>query len=428
MNTKENNQKNISIQAIANLYNEGKYEELEKECLLLKKQYPESTAIENYYAASFAARGDFKKAEELFVALLDKNPGNINFYVNVSFALMEQKKYTEAIEISLKGLDIARDNPVINFNLGTSYFRSNDNEKAVEYLKKAIEFSPNPFPNAHINISSSYQNLGNTEEAEKHLQIAADLAPNNKSVNRANAQRMARKGNLYDGLSRMKKIDGEIILNRNTAKSIDELKIKRLTPHEISDAENFIGSWKIEEDICKNLIAFFESKKDDHRVGTTGWGTQSQANTDHKDSLDMTIYPNDFGNHDYKDFDPFIKKIESMYFDYLSKYENKKYVVDFNVNIGAFNIQKYNTKGHYNRIHCERDGIASSHKLLAWMTYLNDVEDGGETVFVNQNIEVKPEIGKTLIWPADWTHIHHAKEVKKGNKYIITGWVDLSIS
>ena len=115
------------------------------------------------------------------------------------------------------------------------------------------------------------------------------------------------------------------------------------------------------------------------------------------------------------------------FFDYLSKYENKKYVVDFNVNIGAFNIQKYNTKGHYNRIHCERDGIASSHKLLAWMTYLNDVEDGGETVFVNQNIEVKPEIGKTLIWPADWTHAHTGEIVNSGSKYIITGWMHLDL-
>ena len=41
MNTKENNQKNISIQSIANLYNEGKYEELEKEIALLEKEKAE---------------------------------------------------------------------------------------------------------------------------------------------------------------------------------------------------------------------------------------------------------------------------------------------------------------------------------------------------------------------------------------------------
>ena len=54
-------------------------------------------------------------------------------------------------------------------------------------------------------------------------------------------------------------------------------------------------------------------------------------------------------------------------------------------------------------------------------------EDGGETCFPIQQIEVNPQAGKTLIWPADWTHIHHANAVTKGNKYIITGWIDFAI-
>jgi len=28
-----------------------------------------------------------------------------------------------------------------------------------------------------------------------------------------------------------------------------------------------------------------------------------------------------------------------------------------------------------------------------------------------------------LIWPAEWTHAHLGAIVKKGNKYIITGWM-----
>ena len=57
------------------------------------------------------------------------------------------------------------------------------------------------------------------------------------------------------------------------------------------------------------------------------------------------------------------------------------------------------------------------------MTYLNDVEDGGITNFAHYKIDVKPEVGKTLIWPSEWTHAHSGGIVKSGTKYIITGWM-----
>ena len=57
------------------------------------------------------------------------------------------------------------------------------------------------------------------------------------------------------------------------------------------------------------------------------------------------------------------------------------------------------------------------------MTYLNDVSDGGETEFPYYNLKVTPEKGKTLIWPSEWTHAHRGCIVKKGPKYIITGWM-----
>ena len=43
-------------------------------------------------------------------------------------------------------------------------------------------------------------------------------------------------------------------------------------------------------------------------------------------------------------------------------------------------------------------------------------------------IKIKPEIGKTLIWPAEWTHAHTGEILKGGTKYIITGWMNFPIS
>jgi hypothetical protein len=62
--------------------------------------------------------------------------------------------------------------------------------------------------------------------------------------------------------------------------------------------------------------------------------------------------------------------------------------------VSSFNIQRYQPGGHFLKLHSERTTLATSHRVLAWMTYLNDVEDGGSTEFVQQGIEVQPSKAK----------------------------------
>ncbi len=60
------------------------------------------------------------------------------------------------------------------------------------------------------------------------------------------------------------------------------------------------------------------------------------------------------------------------------------------------------------------------HRLFAFMTYLNDDFEGGHTFFSHYDLSIKPERGKTLIWPAEWTHAHRGEIDKKEFKiYII---------
>ena len=58
---------------------------------------------------------------------------------------------------------------------------------------------------------------------------------------------------------------------------------------------------------------------------------------------------------------------------------------------------------------------------MAWMVYLNDVEEGGETEFLYQKLKVKPSKGTILIWPGCYTHLHRGN-TPMTNKYIATGW------
>ena len=59
--------------------------------------------------------------------------------------------------------------------------------------------------------------------------------------------------------------------------------------------------------------------------------------------------------------------------------------------------------------------------MLVWMTYLNDVDDGG-TEFENQKFSSPAKKGLTLFWPADWTYTHRGIISYTKEKYIVTGW------
>lgn len=92
-----------------------------------------------------------------------------------------------------------------------------------------------------------------------------------------------------------------------------------------------------------------------------------------------------------------------------------------------FNFQNYAPGYNYSVWHCENNGKNPYDKrVLAFMTYLNTVENGGETEFLYQNMKVTPKKGKTLVWPAYFTHTHRGLPAPTEKKCIVTGWIKFS--
>ena len=141
-----------------------------------------------------------------------------------------------------------------------------------------------------------------------------------------------------------------------------------------------------------------------------------------KKSTDITINPKSLEKKEYDIFNDYFKHLHECFTDYKEQYPFLKTFVK-KIHIGPFNIQKYLSGDHFSKLHSERTDMATLHRLFAWMTYLNDVEDGGTTDFDYYDLKIKPECGKTLIWPAEWTHAHTGSILKSGKKYIITGWL-----
>lgn len=115
---------------------------------------------------------------------------------------------------------------------------------------------------------------------------------------------------------------------------------------------------------------------------------------------------------------------EDCYSAYSDKYRQLKNLAEHYVY--GVKIQRTGPTQGYHMWHSEHSNAKSGsvNRVLAWLVYLNDVEDGGETEFLYQSRRVKPKKGTLVLWPAGFTHTHRGNPPLSGNKYIMTGWVE----
>ncbi len=193
------------------------------------------------------------------------------------------------------------------------------------------------------------------------------------------------------------------------------LPVSRLNP-------NFIGSWIIKPySFCDDLIEYFELNKGKQQKGVDLAG----LNTDKKDSVDIIIRPNEIMLPGNEVFKKYFEKLFEFHSDYISQWPFIKNISQ-KYELGSFNLQRYTPGQHFKKIHTERSGIGTFHRVFVFMTYLNDVQEGGSTYFSHYDLEIQPQKGLTLIWPAEWTHAHRGNILNAGKKYIITGWINFS--
>tara|TARA_R100001509_G_scaffold146896_1_gene104080 strand:- start:831 stop:1436 length:606 start_codon:yes stop_codon:yes gene_type:complete len=89
-----------------------------------------------------------------------------------------------------------------------------------------------------------------------------------------------------------------------------------------------------------------------------------------------------------------------------------------------FKIQKTLPSEGYHVWHIEHTtGFNNSNRILSYIIYLNDVEEGGETEFLHQSVRVKPKKNRIVIFPATFPYLHRGNPPLKGEKYIFTSWM-----
>ena len=138
--------------------------------------------------------------------------------------------------------------------------------------------------------------------------------------------------------------------------------------------------------MCSEIIDFFENNQNLQKKGVV---SDASNNKKVKSTTDITIRPIDLKDKNFKVFNNYMKELHNCYVDYQKQWPFLKSMLN-DIQIPPFNIQKYNPGDHFSTVHSERTSLNTLHRLFAFMTYLNDVEDGGETHFTHYKLKIKP--------------------------------------
>jgi len=187
--------------------------------------------------------------------------------------------------------------------------------------------------------------------------------------------------------------------------------------HFLNDT-SFIHGCYIKANICDDLVDYFDMHSDRHTSGESYDEDELGVNPLNKVSTDIYLYP----NQDRLVLEEYMRYLNMCIQEYEYRYHQANHMDSYGVT-EQVNIQKYEPGEGFKAWHCERAGKQQQTRCLAFMTYLNDVPDGG-TEFMYQKIIVPAKRGLTLIWPSDWTHTHRGQISETTRKYIITGWLN----
>ena len=168
------------------------------------------------------------------------------------------------------------------------------------------------------------------------------------------------------------------------------------------------------KDFCEDCIDTFEKCE---QAGLTMKRENSSFNMDDKAIPHSIIPPSSL---------PLVTPLQDIIKHEVIPEFLKKYPVESQYNeihVGGAKMQKTEQSQGYHVWHMEHSsGMDSYRTICAWALFLNDVEEGGETYFPQQDIKFKPQAGNMMFWPAYWTHPHKGIPAPKETKYIITGW------
>jgi hypothetical protein len=186
----------------------------------------------------------------------------------------------------------------------------------------------------------------------------------------------------------------------------------------------YIKKNSISRELCNDMINLFE-QEDDRYEGVCGMDCVVNKNV--KDTTDFVI--SNGGERWDKINKTLCKELANNVNEYLRNCNNTMRDTKYQYLSGGLAHHSMQMQKYYKNVgkfsyheDSKVDLINKSDRKITFMWYLNNVTEGGETEFWS-SYNIKPEVGKLVLFPADWTFPHTGKVPISNNKYIVTGWL-----
>ena len=183
------------------------------------------------------------------------------------------------------------------------------------------------------------------------------------------------------------------------------------------DEQTFIGGGYMSEEICDGVLDFWNENESLKLPGiVANKETEETEDVEVKKCTQLDVIPN------AQELILYNIHLQAILDDYKQKYKWVDFVNTYDI-IENMPIQHYKPGEGFYKWHTENTGYSYNlNRHLVFMTYLNDVENGGTEFYHFPDLKIQARKGLTLIWPAGWTHTHKGVISDVDEKYIITGW------
>ncbi len=109
--------------------------------------------------------------------------------------------------------------------------------------------------------------------------------------------------------------------------------------------------------------------------------------------------------------------ISNAHEQYTKKCVFSQFLPYYYHNLSCNYIYRYYDSGDYYSWHIDKEN--NKEYVYSYVVYLNDDFKGGDTLFLADQLRIKPKKGSVLCFPCDFTYIHKSTKIKSGMKKII---------
>lgn len=174
----------------------------------------------------------------------------------------------------------------------------------------------------------------------------------------------------------------------------------------------------VSKETCQKLIDWFWDNENIHTMGKVYSTDQNNVlNLDRKNTIQAYPHPDD----------SISDTISEIIFSAYSKYQEvlptpkgqPMCATTYSVRIYQKGIGKFLD-------HVDQAAGPNVTRVFGIILYLNDVEEGGETDFLDYQLSIKPEKGKLLIFPCNYLFRHQGNIPISDDKYIVTAFINFA--